>query len=279
MRDIATMKNIQIDITNICNRSCANCTRFCGHYTKDKTYYMDLEYYEKAVWSLRNFPGRVGMIGGEPTLHPQFEDMCHILNKYIKAKPRKGLWSNRGKKFQEHIDIIKKTFGFFNLNDHVSNKIMHTPILTAAEDLLADGRLTEEQYKQFTDDCWIQMTWSATITPKGGYFCEVAGTMAYLFDGPDGWDITDDNWWRKKVPEYKEQIDWACPKCGCQLPLAPKRSTDEIDDISPSNLKRLEAVNSPKIKQRKYVLNTEKLDLKQKRDGVWYWNRDGKNGR
>lgn len=273
MKNISDMDIIQIDVTNVCDKSCANCTRFCGHYRSEKLYFMELDYYEKAVISLKDFPGIIGMIGGEPTLHPRFSELCEILNRHIKEKERKGLWSNTGKKFQEHKEIITNTFGFFNLNDHLINEIIHTPILVASEDMIKDGRLTEELWRKHTDTCWVQTTWSATITPKGAYFCEVAGTLDYLFDGNIGWNLDKEpDWWRKPIPEYAKQISWACRKCGCQLPLRPKRSTDEIDDVSESNLERLISVSSPKIKGGKYEIFKDDLDFSQIRNDTWYWN-------
>lgn len=276
MKNIADMKIVQIDVTNVCDKSCANCTRFCGHYTPEKVYFMDLADYEKAVISLKDFPGIVGMIGGEPTLHPKFPEMCEILNTHIKEKERKGLWSNTGPKFRQYKPLIDRTFGFFNLNDHQENEIIHTPILVASEDMVKQGHLTEEDWCSYTDACWVQTTWSATVTPKGAYFCEVAGMLDYIFEGGIGWDIEKEpGWWQKQVPEYKDQIAWACRKCGCQLPLRPRRSTDEIDDVSPSNLERLIAVSSPKVKKGKYELFTEGLDNKQSRSTTWYWNKNG----
>jgi hypothetical protein len=271
MRNIFEMDIIQIDVTNICDKSCANCTRFCGHYRPEKTYFMDVAYYEKAVISLKDFPGIIGMIGGEPTLHPRFIELCEILNFHVKEKERRGLWSNKGKKFHEYKEIIDKTFGHFNLNDHISHDIFHTPILVASEDMIKDGCLTEEEWRKYTDNCWVQTTWSATITPKGSWFCEVAGMLDCLFEGDKSWDIDKDpEWWKKQVPEYAEQIAWACRKCGCQLPLRPRRSSEGIDDVSQSNLERLIAVGSPKIKNGKFELFTEGLDPDQIRNVAWY---------
>lgn len=270
------MMIIQIDVTNVCDKSCANCTRFCGHHRPDKIYFMDLADYERAVMSLKDFPGIVGMIGGEPTLHPQFPEMCEILRRHVADKKRRGLWSNTGPKFRQYKAIIDETFGYFNLNDHNENEIIHTPILVAGEDMIKKGHLTEEEWCTYTDNCWVQSTWSATVTPKGAYFCEVAGMLDYTFEGGIGWDVAKEpEWWKKQIPEYKDQIAWACKKCGCQLPLRPRRSTDEVDDVSESNLERLIAAGSPKVKKGKYELFTEGLDTAQARSNTWYWNKNG----
>jgi hypothetical protein len=277
MKNIREMDIIQIDVTNLCDKTCANCTRFCGHYRPEKIYFVDVDYYEKAVLSLKDFPGVIGMIGGEPTLHPRFPELCEILRSHVREKERRGLWSNKGKKFHEYKDIIDSTFGHFNLNDHISHDIFHTPILVASEDLIKDGRLSEAEWRKYTDKCWVQTTWSATVTPKGAWFCEVAGMLDCVFEGDKSWDIgKEPDWWKRQVSEYREQIDWACGKCGCQLPLRPKRSSVGIDDVSVSNMERLIAIGSPKIANGKYELFTEGLDKDQIRNVSWYWiRRDG----
>ena len=71
MKSPADMKICLIDITNACINQCSNCTRFCGNHKK--TFFMDFETFKKAVDSYKGFKGYVGLIGGEPTLHPEFE--------------------------------------------------------------------------------------------------------------------------------------------------------------------------------------------------------------
>jgi MoaA/NifB/PqqE/SkfB family radical SAM enzyme len=73
MKSPADMKIIQIDITNACMYSCSNCTRFCGQHSKP--FFMELETFRRAVDSLAGFEGIIGIIGGEPTLHSQFDKL------------------------------------------------------------------------------------------------------------------------------------------------------------------------------------------------------------
>ena len=42
---------------------------------------MDFETFKQAVDSLKDFPGMVGIIGGEPTVHPQFEKFANYLRE------------------------------------------------------------------------------------------------------------------------------------------------------------------------------------------------------
>ena len=71
MRSPSEMRIIEIDITNACIHQCSNCTRFCGHHKTP--YFMEWEMFKKSVDSLLEYGRCIGMMGGEPTLHPQFE--------------------------------------------------------------------------------------------------------------------------------------------------------------------------------------------------------------
>ena len=53
-------------------RACSNCTRLCGHGLP--VYNMTTGQFAKALHSLKGFPGMVGMMGGEPTIHPEFAE-------------------------------------------------------------------------------------------------------------------------------------------------------------------------------------------------------------
>ena len=270
MRKVSEMSVIQIEITNVCDRSCSNCTRFCGHFIKDRIFFVDVDYFRKAVNSLVSYQGIVGMIGGEPTLHPKFAELCHIFQELRPDKAKRGLWSNTRGKFNQYRTIINETFGYFNLNDHSTSPVIHTPVLVASEDMISDP-LIRWSYIQ---NCWVQNTWSAPITPKGVFFCEVAGMLSLLFDGPTGWDIEKDpEWWRKPISDYGEQIDWACSKCSCALLLLRRSCTDLKDDLSATNLKRLQQVDSPKIRRGEYEIYSKGLHEGQPRDATWYWGR------
>ena len=77
MRSPADMTIIQIELTNACVRHCSNCTRLCGHH--DKPFFLEFETFKQAVKSLGGFNGMAGLMGGEPTLHPQFEECAQYL--------------------------------------------------------------------------------------------------------------------------------------------------------------------------------------------------------
>lgn len=248
MIPLAQMRIIQIDITNACMNRCSNCTRFTGHHRRP--FFMDMETFRRAVDSLVDFPGMVGMIGGEPLLHPDFAAMAEYLAKRITDKKRRGIWSTVPKvQGERYGGLIREVFGNFYFNDHSIDHILHQPLLVAAEEVIPD----REAMWRLIDDCWIQTYWSASITPKGAFFCEVAASFDMLFDGPGGWPI-EPGWWMRVPGDFTEQKERACPRCGCAIPLRRRPSIEEIDDVSPGNLEALLAIGSPKARSGQVAL-------------------------
>ena len=110
MRSPADMQTIQIDITNACNLACSNCTRFCGNHKK--TFFMDFDTFKRAVDSLEGYNGVTGVMGGEPTLHPEFERfVLYIREKYGERKEtnrmiypqREFIKEIRRREFESHV--------------------------------------------------------------------------------------------------------------------------------------------------------------------------------
>lgn len=286
MRSLARMDTIQIELTSACVLRCSNCTRFCG--THKVPFFIEEELFRKAIDSLVDFAKSprtiVGFMGGEPLLHPKFAEFCEYASTRI-PREHLGLWSTfpDAPKYKKLAPLICKTFGVVLLNDHSRDDILHAPVLMAAEDYFrrpcpecggkgtvgeqsqtkcakCDGRgdcTDDEALFKATDNCWVQNYWSASINPKGAWFCEVAGAMAELFDGPQGWAV-EPGWWIRMPKDFKAQRDWACRKCGAALPIKRVRnSQDPCDDVSLSNLVRLRIVNSRKVERGEFALHDQ----------------------
>ena len=84
MKDIKDNVVIQIEVTNACNLACANCSRLVGHHKKP--FFMSLDEVRNGIKSLNGFPGRIGLMGGEQTLHPEFSKICDIYQELIPDK-------------------------------------------------------------------------------------------------------------------------------------------------------------------------------------------------
>jgi hypothetical protein len=270
MKSPADMKIVMIDITNACHKSCSNCTRFCGQHPKP--FFMDEETFKRAVDSMAGFPGIVGIIGGEPTLHPHFEEFVeYYQSKIPEPRPysfiqspvdsftayggtvkyqrgrRRGLFSSLGNGYYKHFEQIQDVFPYQSLNDHCSVNT-HQAIMVTRKEL---GIPDEEWYK-LRDNCWIQNIWSASITSKGAFFCEIAAALDMLFDGPGGWPI-EPGWWKRKPSEFGDQLEW-CEMCSVALKVPTMDAHQETDIVSPVMLEKLRKVNGPKIRNNKFVV-------------------------
>lgn len=238
---------IQIEITNACHLSCAHCTRAVSHVKKP--YFADLAFVEKALLSLQGWTRGVGCIGGEPTLHPDFPAICKLFRKYF-PKRQCGLFTAGGKRYEEHKELIDETFGIITFNDHEMGGV-HQPMMIASKDVIKDDKLRDE----LIDKCWLQTVWSPSITPKGAFFCEVAATFDMLFNGPGGYPI-EPGWWKRTVPEFRDQRDRYCTSCSIPIPMEKVSIDVPYEYVSISNFKKLEEAGSPLAKNgRLRVIN------------------------
>ena len=247
---------IQIEVTNACTRACSNCTRFVGHHPKP--FFVTVDEFRRDASALSDFPSQsppavhsplkvVGMIGGEPLLHPQFAELAEIMADEIPDHEHRGLWTGLRWESTKYADLIRRTFGVINNNRHDS-ECRHSPILVAVADVIEDPF----ERQRLIDDCWLQRTWSATITPRGFFFCEVAGSLDLLFDGPGGL-LVEPGCWRRPLADFQEQIDWACNRCGIPLNMRGRIDHEDMDDVSRTNLEKL--ADSPRVKAGQYVLH------------------------
>jgi hypothetical protein len=262
MRPIYENAVIHLDVTNVCHLSCANCTRHVGHHRKP--YFMDMETVERGIVSLLDFPGRIGVMGGEPTLHPQFRD---ILATFRRMAPRekREFWT-AGFRWDDYKDDILDTFDrdLIHYNDHTQTTGRHQSLLIAIEEAIPDPELR----KILIDNCPYQARWSASITPKGGFFCEIAASLDWLMDGPGGYPI-EPGWWDRTPDRFQDQVERYCNKCSGAIPMASEpdgrggRDGPTVDTVSPGNLERLRAAGSPKVARGGFRVRGEPFTLEE----------------
>ena len=238
---------ICIDITNKCDLACSNCTRLLAN--QDYFWDMTVENFKKAVLSLKDYPGCVVIIGGNPCMHPKFDEISKLFRELRPDKNKRGLWTNN---FFKHEKISTEVYGVFNLNTHGNARSIkslknfefrggyhpdnshHSPILTAIKDLYDD----KEKMWETISNCDVNHNWSASIVENKGqlraYFCEVAASFD-LARGEDHGLKVDEGWWKKEILEYKGQIDHFCPGCGVSAKLQGSLDKDEVDTYSKTN--------------------------------------------
>lgn len=263
----ADHKVVQVEITNRCFMACSNCTRLVAHQAQP--FEMDRETFGRAVCSVADHPGMIGIMGGEPTLHRDFEWLARHFASTIDAgrkyellrEPvgdlaayrnahcaslhhRRGLWSATGPRFLDHLELISETFGYWCLNDH-SHAGKHQALLVARKDL----GIRQERWEYLRDRCWLQRNWSSSITPAGAYFCEVAAAIDWtLFGGRLGWPI-EPGWWKRSRCDFGEQLS-LCEYCAAPLEMPARLPAEEKDDVSPTPARLLTEAGSPGVARR-----------------------------
>ena len=132
---------LQIWITRGCDLSCFGCTQASNLGGKPGR--ITLDQFEQAVKSLEGYFGVVGIFGGNPALHPQFNEMCEILRAHF-PREQCGLWCNhpRGK-----MEAIKQTF-----NPATSNINVH--LVREAYDEFVTGWPELTPYMKGLDPSW-----------------------------------------------------------------------------------------------------------------------------
>lgn len=230
---------LQIWTTRACDRSCYGCTQ--GSNLAGKPGFITPDQFRVACESLKGYFGVVGIFGGNPSVHPQIDELCRILRGTVPWEQR-GLWCNhpkgKGKTF-------RVTFNpqYSNLNVHQSQEAYdefardwpecrpylkgldsdsrHSPPFVAMKDVIVD----ESERWKLIDGCDVNQNWSAMICVfRGqlrGYFCELAAAQAMLHqDEPDYPDLgvpVVPGWWKQGWEAFEKQVRKHCHECGIPL--------------------------------------------------------------
>lgn len=267
---------IQIHVTRACDLACHHCSQ--GSNLAGKPVMMSPEQFDQACASLSNYWGVVGMFGGNPTMHPEFGELCRIMRARIPFLQR-GLWCNnlRSKGADARITFNPQ---HSNLNAHLNSEAadefrrdwpesarylkgmdqdsVHSSPWVAIKDVIPD----EAERWRLIGQCDVNQHWSAMVGVFRGelraWFCEIAGAQSMLHqDNPD-WDGTGQpmpdtglpvtpNWWAASMAAYEAQVRLHCPACG----IAMRRPGQKAINGSHEEFSRThEFIARPKVRDR-----------------------------
>jgi Radical SAM superfamily/4Fe-4S single cluster domain len=260
---------VQIDVTNHCFLSCLYCSRYNRHLRKDQRSHMSVEQFRTALDSLRAWPAKIGVIGGEPLLHPQFTQLCDEIRQRF-PREKMALWTSGPKQFKEHRALVDATFGFVAYNEHNEEQqrtCKHQPLTVSIEEAVPDARLRAT----LIDDCWVQRTWCATINHFGAYFCEVAAAQDVLLnEGVNAWPVTPD-WWVRTPAEFAAQAEKFCGRCGMALPIDRELIQNQTEKFSPGLLQLFRDRGLRKVGERDVAIFDRRLSVEEVRENVKRW--------
>lgn len=240
-------------VTRACDKACFGCTQ--GSNLAGKPIIMTPENFERACESLQGYYGVVGVFGGNPAIHPQFEELCKIMRGILPFEQR-GLWCNH---LRGNGAACRITFNpaHSNLNVHLDREAYdeflrdwpetrhylkgldpawpeakrlgrervgdsrHSPPWVAMQDVVAD----EGKRWELISGCDVNQLWSSLICQIHGelraYFCEIAAAQAMLHSHDPAWPMSGlpvtPDWWRKPMRDFIEQVRFHCHRCGHPL--------------------------------------------------------------
>lgn len=198
---------IEIDLTYLCNLRCNNCNRSSAQ--APESLHLELEQLrqfvadsleQKRKWK------RIRLLGGEPTLHPQFEEVFGILDPLRSLSPAMKIEvvsNGYGKKVRRKLEALPKHIWVENSSKQGNIQPHFGPFNLAPQDawwhILVDYR----------HGCSIPQECGMGLTPTGYYPCAVAG-------GIDR--VTRQGGGRERLPtqddEMRDLMDRACRLCG-----------------------------------------------------------------
>lgn len=175
---------IEIDITYLCNLHCLNCNRSVSQARE--SLHMTIATVEAFVRdSLARAVGwrRIRVLGGEPTLHPEFERVIEVLRIYTKVHSDcilEVVTNGYGDRVDNALKRLPKEVWVDNSRKTAPVQPHFGPFNLAPCD---DRRYSGADY---TNACVVARDCGMGLTPQGYYPCAVAGGIDRILGGRHG---------------------------------------------------------------------------------------------
>lgn len=206
-RWITNMSEIEIEITSFCNLACFNCNRSIRQAPTDEC--MSLSQIEKFVseslavkWEWK----QITLIGGEPTLHPQFWEILAILERYKSAHPNcvvevstNGYGARVRRVLSQLPQWVKVDNSQKTSNQHNFDSYNVAPV-----------DVPQLRNADFSRGCWITNNCGMGLTRNGFYPCGPGGSLDRIF----GFDLGLKELSAVSLESLMQQLSTLCRHCG-----------------------------------------------------------------
>jgi len=211
---LPNLNKIEIDITYDCNLKCMACNRSCAQApSKEQLEFSDIQSFVSESIKLGKKWELINILGGEPTLHPDFEKIVNFISEeyILPHSPNSVLQVVSNGLTAETRKILDKVKGVKNLvidynSFKTNNRIEYfSPFNNAPID--------DEKFKDadYTKACWVTSYCGIGLNKYGYYGCASAAGIDRIINKNRG-GITH----LKDIDTAKihEQFLKFCPLCG-----------------------------------------------------------------
>jgi len=197
------LNKVQMEITTDCQMGCLNCDRSCGQAPSNEN--ISLTQVEKFIAeSLDNKHvwNRIDVIGGEPTLHPNLQNILDILFRYKKRYKRCVIRLSTHGVGEETMEIIESLPLWVKIRN--SNKTTTKNLFSAYNKSPTDSGVVDPVFCDVPWRCGLGLT-------RYGYFpCGAGAALARVF----GYDIGIKDLKDVTYESISEQLKILCKHCG-----------------------------------------------------------------
>lgn len=198
---------IEIDITYLCNMQCANCNRSSAQAPEavHMSVRQMVEFIDDSLGMWRRWR-RIRILGGEPTLHPDFDLMIAELMRYKAASPTtlvQVVTNGHGDKVSDALRRLPPEVDIENSAKRGTFQPRFGPFNRAPRDRF------KHRFTEFRNGCAIMADCGMALTPLGYYPCALSGGIDRVLRVTRG---------RSRLPEesddMRELLEPACSLCG-----------------------------------------------------------------
>ena len=224
-------EKIEIDLTYACNLKCTGCNRSCTQApTSEEMSFDQIQLFVNDSKALNKRWEVISLLGGEPTLHSQFEEIVlYIINHYIKdfspttiLKIVSNGYSLKSRETLKSLTIYPEVYIDWS-SIKTSNSI---PYFSDFNDAPIDDMCFINE--DFSKGCWVTNYCGISLNSQGYFACSLCGGINRVMKSDKGIPKLSD----VNSELLKKQLDEFCRLCGNFKSYQPTKG-----DIMPRSAK------------------------------------------
>ena len=202
------LRRIEIDLTWECQLRCRNCDRSCRQAPTDERMTVEqVARFVEETEAVGHKWERIAVLGGEPTLHPDFPTIIDLLDQHRRrCAPELDLvvvTNGFGAQTELALSRLPSTVRVRNTAKKSADQPQFEPFNVAPIDL------PEFASADFRNGCWITADCGVGLNRNGYYPCGVAGGIDRVFGLRTGLHALP-----RTVDELVSILDRSCRYCG-----------------------------------------------------------------